>query len=140
MGFSSAPNPKQFQATVWEIARQVPPGKVTTYGQIAAMIPPPGSLNLKEYEAFGPRWVGGAMANCPDDVPWQRVINSQGKISPRPGAGKQRELLESEGVEFNEKDRVNFDVCGWNGPDAEWCKARGLFAPKPLGKPQLSLF
>jgi methylated-DNA-protein-cysteine methyltransferase-like protein len=140
MGFSSAPNPKQFQATVWEIARQVPPGKVTTYGQIAAMIPPPGSLNLKEYEAFGPRWVGGAMASCPEDVPWQRVINSQGKISPRPGAEKQRELLESEGVEFNEKDRVDFDTCGWKGPDAEWCKARGLYVPKPLGKPQLSLF
>jgi len=51
-GFSSPPNPKEYQATVWEIARQVPPGKVTTYGQIAAMIPPPGTLNLRLYETL----------------------------------------------------------------------------------------
>jgi methylated-DNA-protein-cysteine methyltransferase-like protein len=140
MGFSSPPNPKQFQTTVWEIVRQVPPGQVTTYGQIAAMIPAPGSLNLKDYEAFGARWVGGAMANCPGDVPWQRVINSQGRISPRPGAERQKELLESEGVEFDDKERVNFDLYGWNGPDPEWCQARSLFIPKPLGKPQLKLF
>ena len=70
MEFSSPPNPQQYQALVWEIVRQVPPGKVATYGQIAGMIPPPGSLNLKDYEAFGARWVGGAMANCPPDVPW----------------------------------------------------------------------
>lgn len=140
MGFSSPPNPRLFQELVWEIARQVPAGKVTTYGQIAGMIPPPGSLNLKDYEAFGARWAGGAMANCPDDVPWQRVINSQGRISPRPGAAMQKELLQAEGVEFDDRDRVNFDVCGWNGPDPEWCKAHGLFMPKPLGKPQLKLF
>lgn len=140
MGFSSPPNPKQFQEQVWEIARQVPAGMVTTYGQIAGMIPPPGSLNLKDYEAFGPRWVGGAMANCPADVPWQRVINSQGRVSPRPGAAQQKQLLESEGVEFDDKERVNFETCGWNGPDPEWCRERGLFNPKPLGKPQLKLF
>ena len=140
-GFSSPPNPKDYQATVWEIARQVPPGKVTTYGQIAAMTPPPGTLNLRDYEAFGPRWVGGAMANCPDDVPWQRVINAQGKISARPGALKQKELLQAEGVEFDDKDRIDFDLYGWGGPDPEWCRARGLFTPKALGKPpQLSLF
>jgi len=139
-GFSSPPNPKDYQATVWEIARQVPPGKVTTYGQIAAMIPPPGTLNLRDYEAFGPRWVGGAMANCPDDVPWQRVINSQGKISPRPGAEMQKQLLESEGVKFNDKGKIDFDIYGWNGPDPEWCKARGLFPPPPLAKSQPRLF
>jgi methylated-DNA-protein-cysteine methyltransferase-like protein len=140
MSFSSPPNPKEFQSIVWEIARQVPPGSVTTYGQIAAMIPPPGSLNLKDYEAFGARWVGGAMASCPDDVPWQRVINSQGKISLRPGAEKQRQLLESEGVTFNERDKVDFDQCGWNGPDPEWCKARRLFVPNPLGRSQPKQF
>ena len=140
MGFTSPPNPKQFQNTVWEITRQVPPGKVSTYGQIAGMIPPPGTLNLKDYEAFGARWVGGAMASCPADVPWQRVINSQGKISPRPGAEKQMELLKEEGIEFDDKGRIDFDRYGWNGPDPEWCRARGLFVPKALGKPQLSLF
>jgi methylated-DNA-protein-cysteine methyltransferase-like protein len=138
--FSSPPNPKDYQSTVWEIARQVPPGKVSTYGQIAAMIPPPGTLTLKDYEAFGARWVGGAMAACPDDVPWQRVINSQGKISPRPGAETQKELLRLEGVLFNDKGKIDFELYGWNGPNPEWCKARGLFPPPPLSKGQTRLF
>lgn len=137
--FSSPPDPKAFNATVWDIARQVPPGKVTTYGQIAAMIPPPGSLNLKDYEAFGARWVGGAMAACPADVSWQRVINSQGKISPRPGAELQRQLLEEEGVKFNERGKIDFDLFGWDGPPPEWCRERGLVPPPALGKSQPKL-
>jgi len=140
VGFSSAPNPQQFQAIVWEITRMIPPGKVATYGQIAAMIPPPGSLNLTDYEAFGARWVGGAMSKCPSDAPWQRVVNSQGKISIRPGAGLQKELLEAEGVRFDERDKIDFEIFGWDGPDPEWCKVHGLFAPRALGRAQMLLF
>lgn len=138
--FASPPNVKEFQAKVWEIARLIPEGKVSTYGQIASMIPPPGTMTLKDYEAFGARWAGGAMASCPDDVPWQRVINSQGKISPRPGAELQKELLRAEGVFFNEKGKIDFDQYGWGGPDPEWCKAHGYFPPKVLGKSQPKLF
>jgi methylated-DNA-protein-cysteine methyltransferase-like protein len=72
-------------------------------------------VEIEAYAAFAPRWVGGAMANCPDDVPWQRVINSQGKISERPGAERQRPLLEQEGVEFDAKNRVDLKKYGWNG-------------------------
>ena len=54
------------------------------------------------------------MAACPDDVPWQRVINSQGKISDRPGAAKQRKLLMQEGLEFL-KDKIDLKKYGWNG-------------------------
>jgi methylated-DNA-protein-cysteine methyltransferase-like protein len=140
MGFSSPPNPQVFQTTVWEIARQVPFGQVSTYGQIAGMIPPPGTLSLKDYEAFGARWVGGAMANCPDDVPWQRVINSQGKISQRPGAQRQKELLEAEGVEFDQREKIDFNLYGWNGPDPEWCKAHGLLTARALNSSQPKLF
>jgi methylated-DNA-protein-cysteine methyltransferase-like protein len=57
------------------------------------------------------------MAACPDDVPWQRVINSKGEISPRPGAERQRQLLEEEGVAFNEKGRVDLKKVGWKGSD-----------------------
>jgi len=138
--FTSPPDPKAFQAIVWDIVRQVPPGKVTTYGQVAAMIPPPGNLTPKDYEAFGARWVGGAMAACPPDVPWQRVINSQGKISPRPGAALQRELLEAEEVKFNERGKIDFDIYGWPGPASEWLRERGLVAPPALGKGQPKLF
>jgi alkylated DNA nucleotide flippase Atl1 len=43
-------------------------------------------IEPKDYAALGSRWAGNAMAACPDDVPWQPVINSQGKISKRSGA------------------------------------------------------
>jgi len=138
--YASPLNPKIFQAQVWDIARQIPEGRVSTYGQIASMIPPPGTLTLKDYEAFGARWVGGAMAACPPDVPWQRVINAQGKISPRPGAELQVELLRAEGVFFNEKGKIDFEKYGWNGPDPEWCKTRGLQTPKPLSMGQAKFF
>ena len=115
--FSSPPNPQAYYEQVWAITRRIPRGKVATYGQIAKMIPPPNGVEIEAYAAFAPRWVGGAMANCPDDVPWQRVINSQGKISERPGAERQRPLLEQEGVEFDAKDRVDLKKYGWNGKD-----------------------
>jgi methylated-DNA-protein-cysteine methyltransferase-like protein len=113
--FVSPPNPQAYNAQVWEIVRRVPAGKVATYGQIALMLPPPVGVDFESYRAFGPRWVGGAMAACPDDVPWQRIINSKGEISPRPGAARQRELLEEEGVVFNEKGRVDLKKYGWGG-------------------------
>jgi methylated-DNA-protein-cysteine methyltransferase-like protein len=116
-GFVSPPDPVAFKARVWEIVRQIPPGKVATYGQIGGLIPVPEGLTEKDYRAFAPRWVGGAMAACPDDVPWQRVINAQGKISLRGGGEtRQRELLEAEGVEFDERDRVDLRRYGWVGP------------------------
>ncbi len=114
--FTSPPYPQQFNERVWQLVRQVPRGKVATYGQIALMLPPPSGVDPDAYRAHAPRWVGSAMAACPDDVPWQRVINSQGKISERPGAQKQRELLESEGVVFV-KDRVDLKKYGWKGLD-----------------------
>lgn len=113
--FTSPPNMQQFQSLVWELVRQIPRGRVATYGQIALMLPPPPGVEIEAYRAFGPRWVGGAMANCPDDVPWQRVINSKGEISPRPGAGRQRELLEEEEVVFNGKGRIDLKKFQWKG-------------------------
>ena len=80
------------------------------------------------------------MAACPEDVPWQRVINSQGRISLRPGSENQRRLLEEEGVEFNASDRVDFARFGWNGPDPAWCKEHGYLIPPPLSKEQARLF
>jgi methylated-DNA-protein-cysteine methyltransferase-like protein len=127
MRFTSPPNPQEFYERVWSLVRQVPRGKVATYGQIALMLPTPNGVDFESYKAFGPRWVGGAMAACPDDVPWQRVINSQGKISERPGAEKQRMLLEEEGVIFV-KDKVDLKKYGWRGLDeADEPKQEKLF-------------
>ena len=117
MSFSSPPNQQAYYEQVWDMVRQIPYGKVATYGQIAKLLPPPQGVAFESYKAFGPRWVGGAMANCPDDVPWQRVINSKGEISQRPGAGRQTELVLEEGVEFNEKGRIDLKKFGWGGPD-----------------------
>jgi methylated-DNA-protein-cysteine methyltransferase-like protein len=115
MRYTSPPNQQAYYEQVWNLVRQVPHGMVVTYGQIAQMLPLPVGVELQEYKAFGPRWVGGAMAACPDDVPWQRVINSQGKISERPGAKRQRQLLEEEGVVLV-KDKVDLKVYQWHGP------------------------
>jgi methylated-DNA-protein-cysteine methyltransferase-like protein len=126
--FTSPPDPVAFRAYVWELVRQIPSGQVATYGQIGVLVPIPMGMAEKDYRAFAPRWVGGAMAACPPDVPWQRVINAQGKISVRGGSEvKQRELLEAEGVVFDEKDRVDLRRYGWAGPNKD-------------DKAQLSLF
>jgi methylated-DNA-protein-cysteine methyltransferase-like protein len=114
MRFTSPPNQQAYYEQVWNLVRQIPKGKVAAYGQIALMLPPPNGVEFEAYKAFGPRWVGGAMAACPDDVPWQRVINSQGKISERQGAEKQRQLLEEEGIVFV-NDKVDFKKYGWRG-------------------------
>ncbi|WP_420645122.1 MGMT family protein [Candidatus Leptofilum sp.] len=112
------PDPATYNEQVWQLARQIPRGRVATYGQLAKMIPPPATVNPDEYRAFGPRWVGNAMAACPANVPWQRVINAQGKISQRPGAEMQRQLLENEGVLFN-KDKIDLKAYQWRGPGEE---------------------
>ena len=119
--YVSPPKRELFNQQVWALVRQIPPGKVSTYGQIASFLPPPPGMDPKSYLAFGARWVGGAMAACPQGVPWQRVINSQGKISLRPGGGgsNQREMLEEEGIVFDDHDRVNLKVYAWKGPSKE---------------------
>lgn len=127
--FTSPPNPQAFYAQVWEIVRRIPRGKVASYGQIAKMLPPPEGVEIETYIAFGPLWVGGAMAHCPDNVPWQRVINSKGEISERDGAGarRQRLLLDEEGVLFNPRGRIDFKKYGWSGRKDEDTQQRSLF-------------
>ncbi len=94
---------------VFEIVRQIPSGQVATYGQISKMIP-----------GCTARMVGYALASLPNqsDVPWQRVINSKGKISPHGagyGSAMQRLLLEEEGIVFDLDNRINMEIFGWQG-------------------------
>ena len=127
-GNISIPDRMAYQQLVWEIVRLIPPGKVTTYGRIAGIMPPIQGMSEQAYTARGARMVGGAMAACPSNVPWHRVINSQGKVSLREGGGgtEQRTRLENEGVVFDEKDRVDFKKYLWQGPSDEWLLEHGL--------------
>ncbi len=147
------PDVPVFNQTVWEIVQQVPRGQVTTFGQIASIIPAPAGVDTLLYERFGAQWVGKAMnaVSFKDEatVPWWRVINSKGGISLPPDTRAhtlQRERLAQENVVFDGKDRVDFNRFGWDGPPEEWLKTRHLRTPKPLRtKPdtppqQMSLF
>jgi methylated-DNA-protein-cysteine methyltransferase-like protein len=123
---TSPPDPIVFDRQVWSVVCRIPVGRVASYGQIARLVPVPAGVDLQSYLAFGPRWVGTAMARCPDDVPWQRVINAKGEISIRPGAEQQRRLLEAEGVVFDARGRVDLARFGWQGsdPDSERAPTR----------------
>lgn len=137
------PPDETFFETVWLIVRQIPSGKVSTYGQVASMIPPYENSTPDEHQRLSPRWVGAAMRNMPDDdsIPWQRVINSQGKISlPDASGEKQRRLLEDEGVTFNKSGKIDLYEFGWDGPDDNWLDEHNLLPPnqfinKPKQKP-----
>jgi methylated-DNA-protein-cysteine methyltransferase related protein len=120
-----------FKGMVWKVARQIPEGRVATYGQIAALIPIPEDVSPEQYQVARARWAGQAMAECPADVPWQRVINAQGMISPRHGAEEQRRLLEAEGVVFDARNRIDLARFGWAGPSADWLKSNGLVVIEP---------
>ena len=110
---------------IYAIVRQIPPGRVATYGQIAAI---EGSSSA--------RMVGYAMAALPGPdrtVPWQRVLNRTGAVSERSGGGgtcRQRRALEAEGVLFDAAGRIDLDIFGWDGPDIDWMVRHG-FQPAP---------
>jgi methylated-DNA-protein-cysteine methyltransferase-like protein len=132
-------DPETFNQIVWEIARQIPEGQVSTYGQIASMIPPQEGTDPLQHERLSARWVGSAMRATPSGsgVPWHRVINSQGMISlPRGSASHdaQRGLLEREGIVFNEKGMLDFNMYGWDGPDKDWLQEHDLQPPRMLKK------
>ncbi len=102
-------NDKLYRERVYAIVRQIPPGNVMTYGQLAIILG----------EGYTARTVGYVMHGAGEDVPWQRVINSQGKCS----TGRltiplnlQQELLEAEGVIFSEKGKCDLKKIEWN-PD-----------------------
>ena len=134
-------NTPNFFERVYEVVRMVPRGQVATYGQIAAIVSHRGAA----------RTVGWALHGLPQgsDVPWQRVINAQGRISlgrkaPPPGpspaqtaaegraSASQRALLEQEGVIFDDQGRVDLGRYQWPGLDwpeiealrSKWARAR----------------
>ncbi len=98
-----------FYERVYDFVRLVPQGKVVTYGQVATCLGAPRSS----------RAVGYALRALPSghDVPWHRVVNHRGQISPRYPAESptlQRLLLEDEGVGFDTQSRIDLRVFRWH--------------------------
>ncbi len=100
MPLNREPSQQIFFACVWAYVRTVPQGRIVTYGQIAQAIPRPVDMPTEEYGSSGSRLVGSALAACPQDVPWHRVVNAQGRVSSRAEAQRQQSLLEAEGLCF----------------------------------------
>jgi methylated-DNA-protein-cysteine methyltransferase-like protein len=98
---------QSYRERVYDIVRQIPTGRVMTYGQIAEILG----------EGYTARTVGYVMHGADsENVPWQRVINAQGKCS----TGKmtlpvnlQQSILESEGIEFNASGKCDLNIVLW---------------------------
>jgi methylated-DNA-protein-cysteine methyltransferase-like protein len=93
---------------VYRLVKQIPRGRVLTYGDVARILRLPG----------GARTAGRAMAGTPQGkgIPWHRVVGAAGKLLIRePYASLQRRLLESERVAMTEH-RVNMKLHHWKAP------------------------
>lgn len=98
----------EFFMKVYEIAAQIPPGKVATYGQIASKLGNPMAARI----------VGEAMRKTPEflNIPCHRVVNKAGAMAPGYAFGgdfRQREMLEKEGVVFKEDGCIDMKKCLW---------------------------
>jgi methylated-DNA-protein-cysteine methyltransferase related protein len=90
---------------VYHLVKQIPRGRVTTYGALAKALRLPG----------GARAAGWAVAACPSGrgIPWHRVVGAGGRVRmPEPQASLQRKLLGSEGVEFAGVS-IHMKIYGW---------------------------
>jgi methylated-DNA-protein-cysteine methyltransferase-like protein len=101
---------------IYAVVRQIPPGRVATYGQVAELAGLMGK----------PRLVGYALYRIDmetSDVPWQRVINARGEVSHsvvRNGTDYlQKAILEDEGIEFDKKGRIDLKRYRWQPPPAQ---------------------
>jgi methylated-DNA-protein-cysteine methyltransferase-like protein len=96
---------------IYALVRRIPRGKVMTYGQIATLIE----------NRLSPRAVGWAMHGCPEDVPWQRVVNASGGCSterlPDMPGGLQQALLENEGISFRKSGTLDLARYRWTPPE-----------------------
>ena len=94
---------------IYTTVRNIPYGKVATYGQIADLAGLYGKARLVGYALF--------RVQIADDIPWHRVINSQGEISyslkRQGGDYLQKVLLEEEGIEFKSNGKIDLRIYRW---------------------------
>jgi len=123
-GRRSEPDTEESQSTgehiaglyrrIYAVVRQVPDGRVVTYGQVAELAGMPGAARV----------VGTAMRLCEGGVPWHRVVGKRSNTTAKinildpVGAGVQRSMLESEGVKVTEAGSISLVQFGWLPPDS----------------------
>lgn len=98
----------QFNEQVYEVVKQIPPGRVASYGQVARMIGRPRNA----------RFVGFALHSNPQPgiIPCHRVVFKDGSLAPGfafGGPEAQRALLEQEGIQFLDDGRVDMEQYCW---------------------------
>ncbi|NOX35026.1 MAG: MGMT family protein [Deltaproteobacteria bacterium] len=97
----------RFTRKAMNIIRNIPEGKVLTYGRAAVLAGKPN----------GARQISRLLHSMSEkyDLPWHRVINSKGKISLKPSQGYelQKALLESEGIRFSKNDTIDLRLYLW---------------------------
>ncbi len=118
-----------FAERVYWLVCRIPPGRVMTYGEIALALGAPRAARV----------VGGALRHCPDPegVPWQRVVNAGGGISPRHPEHRvheQARLLRGEGVEIEQDGPLyvlDLKRYAWWPDPEQLTELEGLCAPPP---------
>lgn len=95
-----------FKQRIWQIVAAIPPGRVTTYGDVALLAGSPRAA----------RQVGGVLSRLPEGntLPWHRVINRHGTISLQGDRlFRQRDALEAEGVEVSDAGEIDLGQYRW---------------------------
>jgi methylated-DNA-protein-cysteine methyltransferase related protein len=106
---TAAPAGDEAAAAICGVIRRIPKGWVATYGQVAAMAGLPRRARLVGYvlQRLDPA----------TNIPWHRVVNASGEVSyslSRNGSDAlQQRLLEKEGVEFDDRNRLNLERFRW---------------------------
>lgn len=103
-----------FYEQVYAVVRQIPAGRVSSYGRIARMLGRPRASRAVGYAL-------NALKDLPEakkQVPWWRVINAEGRISTvnrELTASKQATFLRDEGVSVSEDLKIDLDLFLWEG-------------------------
>lgn len=108
-------------ARIHAVVARIPRGRVSSYGRIAKLA-----------GGCGARQVGYALSALPEgsDIPWQRVVNSEGRISQRSGSDShrlQQWMLEDEGIHFGPDGRIDLGRYGWPADDSLPATSGDLF-------------
>jgi methylated-DNA-protein-cysteine methyltransferase-like protein len=118
--------PQGKHARIFAVIRRIPRGRVSSYGEVAALAGLAGHARLVGYALH---------ASAPESLPWHRVVNARGQLSlariDESGALTQRLRLEREGVRFDPGGRVRMDRYRWRSPSARAASPSRTRPPRP---------